>query len=777
MKIPKFLSILLMFFILSASCLFFLLRGSCPILSGHKNLKGLDQELVIERDQYGIPTIKGYSRLDVARATGFLHAQDRFFQMDLMRRAAAGELSELFGEAAIEFDKERRIHGFRKQAKRILSLLTPFEQNLLKGYTEGVNAGLNTLSCRPFEYFILRQKPAAWIEEDSVLVGLGLFFDLQDPLGSVDWVRGVLKEYLPDHVFEFLTQNGSNWDSALDGSSISFIQIPEEKHFEYLQNICNNVHNETNQNFYPLTKGSNQWAINASLSETGKAVLACDMHLNLSAPNIWYRLAFDYHDHKGKNIQVSGVSLPGTPLIAVGSNRHIAWGFTNAYVDTTDLVLLDIDPSNPDFYLTPEGAHPFEKKMEEIKVHGNCSIFYEIPWTKWGPVHSKKFLGKSVAIRWIAHDDDCFNFRLIDLENAQSTQIAIKSLYDIHLPVLNFMVADSDGHIGWSLVGGIPKRSGYEPGVPVSFTKGDCKWIGRLDQNEYPSLIDPSYNCLWTANNRVINCPAFGKDYLNSIRAHQIKMRLTESKQHSLASMHAIQLDDEAFFFDRWFHLLVKHLNLQDSRHKQLYSIINAWDHHCSSSSKEYFWIRTFREKVIESIANHVLSPCLMAYPDLNYHLLDLEEPMFLIASQQPDYLINPQIGSWKGQLTKIIDGMLNENLQHLAKQTSWGNFNVSSIQHPLSFGLSALGFFLDMPKKSLAGDYYVPLVSSPTDGASVRLVVTPGHEEEGILNVPCGQSGHPLSKHYRDQHEAWLEGKPASFLPGPTVHRLYLLP
>lgn len=769
--------ITLCIFLISLSVLFYFLKGSYPNLSGYQLLPGLGQPVVVERDLYGIPTIQGISRVDVARATGFLHGQDRFFQMDLMRRAAAGELAELFGEAVIEFDKERRLHCFRKQAQLILPTLTSFEQNLLKAYTEGVNTGLNALTCRPFEYLILREKPASWKGEDSILVGLGLFFDLQDPLGATDWTRGILKMSLPTPVYEFFTQNGSAWDAPLDQSSLPLLPIPGPENFQYLKN-AKETPDDLENNSYLLTKGSNQWAVSPSLTASRRAILACDMHLNLLVPNIWYRLAIDYPDAGGRHVQVSGVSLPGTPLIAVGSNRHVAWGFTNAYIDTTDLILLDIDSSNDHFYLTPEGPCPFEERIEEIKIKGrSSSIYHKIPWTKWGPVHPKQFLGKWVAIRWIAHDLNCFNFRLIDLETIVSSQAALQSLPNIHLPVLNFMVADKEGHIGWSFVGGVPKRYGYEPGLPISFTHADKQWVGNWTGDEYPILIDAESKYLWTANNRVLNCPSLGRDYLNSIRAYQIRQRLFQSKQHTLTGMYGIQLDDEAFFFERWHHLLVKYLDLKNPKQHQLHSIISHWDHHCSASSKEYFWIRTFREMAIHRISKRLLSPCFSIFPELNLNILDLEEPVYMIISEQPAYLVDPDLGSWEVEVSKIIEDMLDKYCEHLAKQSPWGSFNRSSIRHPLSQALSLMSFLLDMPKKTLAGDYYVPRVASPSDGASVRLVVSPGYEEEGILNVPCGQSGHPLSKHYRDQHDAWLEGRPTPFLPGPPLHQLHLVP
>ena len=682
-------------------------------MEGRQPLSGLAEPVAVERDHYGIPTIRGVSRTDIARTTGFLHAQERFFQMDLMRRLAAGELSELFGQDTIPFDQERRLHSFRNHAQKIQHALTPIEQSLLKAYTEGVNSGLGSLKCRPFEYFLLREKPCIWKEEDSILVGLGLFFDLQDPLGSSDWVRGILQASLPPSIFAFFTQNGSVWNATLDCTSRPLLSIPSAEEFHYLQGKT--AHHAPHQDFLPLSKGSNQWAVAPSLSASGYAILACDMHLNLIAPNIWYRLAIDYHDETGKRIQVDGVSLPGTPLIAVGSNRNIAWGFTNAYVETTDLILLDTDPTDQ-FYLTSEGPLPFEEETEEIKVKNAPSLFYKINRTKWGPVHPERFLEKRVALRWIAHDLDCFNLRLIDLETTITSSAALEALPAIHLPVLNFMVADREGHIGWSYVGKIPKRNGYLPGLPVSFTSGECYWTGFIQPDEYPKVIDPTEGYLWTANNRVLNDCSLGNNYLNPIRAYQIRKRLFDRKRHTTTDMYAIQLDDEALFFNRWYELLINHLDKTNPKHHQLHTRILAWDHHCSAASPGYFWIRSFRQHVIDRIASRLFAPCFALFPDLNLQLLDLEEPFYLIASEQPSYLADPDLGSWQAEMSHIIETMIDEN-PDIKEDAPWGHFNIASIRHPLSDALSLLSCFLDMPKNPLAGDYYLSLIhiSEPT--------------------------------------------------------------
>lgn len=776
MKVKHYCGVFFLIMFAAIVTIFLVLAGSYPMHSGVKTFPGLCQKVNIARDEYGIATISGTSRVDVAKATGFLHAQERFFQMDLMRRMAAGELAELFGEAVIDLDCSKRIHRFRNHARDLLSELSDFEKELIYAYTEGVNFGVKALHCKPFEYFLLKSSPKAWQAEDSILVGLGLFFELQDSTGMTDLTRYIIKENLPSSIYNYFVQNGSIWDATLDQSQSSLLSIPSAEDFKYLKNSVSDL-DPLQQIDPPIARGSNQWAVGPSITNNHKAILACDMHLNLTVPNIWYRLVISYKNNADETINMYGVSLPGTPLIAIGSNTHIAWGFTNGYVDTTDLIVLDVDPQNSDLYLTKDGLLPFEEKIEEIKIRGKPSHFHKIKYTIWGPVLSQQNSEKPMALRWIAHDKNCFNLQLINLEIANSVQAAFECLHNIQLPVLNFMAVDREGHIGWSLVGGIPKREGYQPGLPVSFTKGDKKWVGMSQKTDYPFIIDPPQSRLWTANNRVIDNPTWGRDYLNSIRAYQIKQRLFSKSKFTIEDMYSIQLDDEAIFFNRWFELLKSSLDFNKLKHRQLALILGQWDHHCSASSKGYFWIRAFREKVAANILTTVMSPCLNKCPDLNFSLIDFEDSVYQMAVQKPAYLVDQTGRKWEDRFVAIIDELLEDNAKSLLNGDVWGKFNMASIQHPLSRAISFSSFLIDMPKNSIGGDYFVPKVSGPSVGASVRMVISPGDEKNGIMNVPCGQSGHPLSKHYRSQHRSWVEGTPRPFMPGSAKHLLTLKP
>ncbi|HEV2844927.1 MAG TPA: penicillin acylase family protein, partial [Thermoanaerobaculia bacterium] len=328
------------------------MRASLPQLDGERALAGLSAPVEVERDDLGVPTVRGASRVDIARAIGFLHAQDRFFQMDLLRRQSAGELAEIIGAPALETDREHRVHRFRTRARRVQEAAPPADRALLAAYTEGVNAGLAALGEKPFEYLALRVDPAPWRPEDSILVVYSMFIELHDEDGSNESELGTLRDTLPREMFEFLAPAGTEWDAPIAGEAFATPPIPGPEVFDIRKRPA--VARPKAASLRPESSweeddgraaiGSNNWAVAGSHSADGRALLANDMHLDIRVPNTWYRASFARPDGAGGTLRMTGVTLPGVPAIVVGSNGHVAWGFTNSYGDWTDLVELEVDP-------------------------------------------------------------------------------------------------------------------------------------------------------------------------------------------------------------------------------------------------------------------------------------------------------------------------------------------------------------------------------------------------------------------------------------------------
>lgn len=759
---------------------YFTFRGSLPLLDGEVASSDLKDRVIVTRDAEGFVTLHGKSREDIAFATGFAHAQDRFFQMDLLRRMSSGELSALLGEKLLKRDQQHRFHQFRKLAITVIDQLEPKEKKLLKAYTKGVNRGLSSLSVRPFEYLLLGQAPKPWKEEDTILVSITFFFQMQDGTGKNDWTRGVIEATLPKQVATFFLQNGSNWQAALDDSLQPILPIPEEKYFSYLKTYQHPAHlNFLACHHFKDTfsfAGSNQWAVAPAWTRQFRPLLSNDMHLRLSLPNAWYRTAFRYQDEQGHEHFVAGLTLPGTPVMVIGSNQKIAWGLTNAFVDATDLAILTLDEKDPGSYMTKEGPLPFEREIELIEIKGKEPYLLPITKTIFGPVIDKPYLGNKVALMWTAHNPQAFNLKLIELEEISLAKEALSLGPKIRIPNLNLMIVDSQGNIGWTVTGAIPKRVGFDGTIPVSFADGSKRWEGFLD--EVPIILNPERGKLWTANHRNLGDPwddVLGKTgQLNGIRGVIIRNELMKHHSATPEDMLALQMSINGSFFDRWQKLLLE-IPTADPKIEEIQTLVLSWDGKASDSSA-FYWIRLFREKVTDQILQHVLRPCFLAWEDFDPSSRDFEEPVFMIASNKPSYLVPKPFKTWDEAFLATLKLTLSEHADSLETYT-WGKKNSIKLRHPLSSELSLFQFLIDIPETPSSGDYYTPKVIGERVGASQRMIVSPGYEEEGMMHMPGGQSGHPLSPYYQSGHENWLNGVYSPFLPGQPQHTLILSP
>ncbi|MEE8586693.1 MAG: penicillin acylase family protein, partial [Acidobacteriota bacterium] len=720
-----------------------------------------------------------------------VHAQDRFFQMDLLRRQPAGELAELFGSVAFPADRGIRLHRFRAMVGQRIRTLVPRQRGILQAYAQGVNAGLESLGAAPFEYLVLRTDPQAWKPEDSLLVVLAMFLSLQDEQGRGESALGLMHDFLPRSLFEFLTPRGTEWDASLTGEAFATPSIPDPEGSGQRQ-----AGRRRQQLREPLDEspiqpkfrpGSNNWAVSGEHTQDGRPLLANDMHLSLDVPNIWYRASFAWKEDQAEH-QVHGVTLPGVPAIVIGSNGSVAWGLTSGPVDTNDVVLLQIDPQDDQSYLTPEGPRRFERHTEVLKSSQGDQEELEVLWTVWGPVLPPDAQGRSRASRWVAHFPESLNMDVLDLEKAESVEAALDTANRMGVPPLNFIASDAQGHIGWTMAGRFPRRVGFEGRLPGSWADGSRRWDGLLDPSEMPRVVDPEQGRIWTANNRVVGGEMYrllGDDGLGlGARARQIRDALLKIESATAEDLLKIQLDSRAVFLQRWHDLILEELTPEAIQAypdlSEVRRLLEEWGGCACADSVGYRIVRAFRLVLANQIFNWIAAPCLEAVPRFSYtnEFPQWEGPLWKLVTERPQHLLDPEYQSWEEQILSTLD-RVQEAMQRdgrpLAEQ-SWGKFNRSAIRHPLSSALG-LGAWLDMPSVEMPGDTLMPRVQSPFFGASQRMVVSPGAEEKGIFHMPTGQSGHPLSPHYSDSHSAWVEGKPTPFLPGEPVHLLTLRP
>jgi penicillin G amidase len=337
------------------------LHASRPILSGQIEIVGLSRPVVITRDAQGAPRIVASSRPDLARALGFLHGQERFFEMDLMRHAGAGALSELVGQGAVSLDQRLRLHRFAQRARHLLGLQSPDDRALLGAYSAGVNAGLHALGHLPFEYSILRVRPRDWQPADSLLVVYAMYLDLQPSTPRAQQDRAMLRQALGPDMAAFLMPRATPLDAPIDGSVLPAPPMPETMALPL---------GHSQQAPLPVPEhGSNSFAVSGHLTATGSAMLANDMHLALSVPHIWYRAELVQTGAHPRHL--IGVTLPGEPFVISGSNGAVTWALTDGYIETGDAIRLDPVRGASNAYQTPDGPRPITTSHEHLAVaHG-----------------------------------------------------------------------------------------------------------------------------------------------------------------------------------------------------------------------------------------------------------------------------------------------------------------------------------------------------------------------------------------------------------------------
>jgi len=767
-------------------------RVTRPELDGHHKLPGLQDAVVIASDNLGVPDIQAGNREDAARALGYLHGQERFFQMDLQRRGAAGELSALLGAGLLGTDRDVRRHRFRARAEHVLARLDDRERTLLLAYTAGVNQGLQDLTGAPLEYLALLQDPEPWRPADTILCLHAMFLDLSYATALDEQQRALAHDLLPPELARFLTPRGNRWEAPVQEDAVPGVTLPDSSLLDVRDwQFAGQSNQERRRGAHAdeapprqETAGSNSWAVAGTRTAHGGALLANDMHLGLGLPNIWYRARLRWPGG-----EVVGVTLPGAPAMVVGSNGHVAWGFTNSYGDWADLVLLDIDPDNPDRYLTPDGPRPFAIRQEIIPVKKAAPDTLLIRETIWGPVWGETAAGRPYALRWTAHDAAAVNLKLVDLENARTVDEVVAMAGTLGIPAQNLICADAAGRIAWTIAGRIPRRVGWGGRLPVSWADGACRWDGYLDASEQPRIVDPPEGLLWTANARVVA----GRDlavigdggYALGARARQIRNDLRALVRPTEKDMLAVQLDDRALFMGEWRDLAMAVLKREDppagtDRAEFLRLLRDQWSGRAEPSSAAYRLARNFSFHCVGSLYEFLIDPFEREGVDLRPHWLPHRHAVtWEVIAVRPPHLLPPEHGDWDHFLLAAIDATIAGATGQggtLAEFT-WGGRNTVQVQHPLVQVVPFLARWLAAPARALPGDSFMPRVQHRRSGASERLVVSPGREAEGIFHMPGGQSGHPFSPYFLAGHEDWEEGNATPLLPGVEEHRLELAP
>jgi penicillin amidase len=755
------------------------LRSSLPELDGLLPAP-VSHEVALDRDRSGRVTIRARRWEDAVFAQGFVHAQERFFQMDLARRRAAGELSELVGPKALPLDRAARVHRLRQRLKERWQHMALADRILLGRYAEGVNRGLAELKAPPLEYLLLNQAPRAWNEVDSLLVVASMYFVLQDDKGEHEWQREALRRAFGERVERFLDPETSPWDAPIDDLDPQWHPSPIPDLREPLR-TGRAPATETAPGADGI--GSNNWAVSGTLTETGAAMLSNDMHLGIGVPPTWFyaRLLVDEPE-----TTVAGVSLPGVPGVVAGSNGHVAWGFTNSYGDWGDLIRLRWDPASQT-YATPSGPKPLIIHHETIEVRGRRPEILEVRETQWGPVVREDATGP-LAFHWVLYDPPSISLGILKFARVRSVEEALTLAPSIGIPAQNGMLTDRYGNIAWTILGPIPARIPADYRHITDWSSGEAGWQGFLSAGAYPQVKNPPQRRLWSANGRTVS-----KDRLLAVgdggfvlgaRQRQIRDRLMAmSSPVRETDFYRLALDDEAMFMKRWHRLAtqVARRLRQTPQARLVQQELDAWNGHASSDSVGYRLVAAWRTQVHNALVGAVNKACRKTVPDCDWFRLGSRREVAiwrLVTEQPPSWLPHPFL-SWNDFLLAQAEQAWKPLLSGDTppSEWTWGKANRVRFRHPLLADVPVLGDWLSMPDEEQSGDWFVPRVARPAFGQSERMVVQPGHEDKGLFNLPVGQSAHPLSPYFGATQEAWLKGHPQRFLPDKTVWQLRLVP
>lgn len=761
-----------------------MLNASLPSLDGERTSPAISAETTLQRDSRGHAIVSATNVNDAMYTLGFAHAQDRFLQMDLARRYAAGELAEWFGKGAIKSDENMRFHQFRQRAKNILNTLPKAQLDLLDSYTQGVNDALADLSVTPYEYVITSFPMQPWQNEDSILVVFSMYADLQLGQVQLDLARTRLRDKFGAAMAMFFNLP-SPYQAALDGSLISSNTenappvIPPPTPLQAAVSQPNSSNNEpdnesdnglgsshANYSFAePLPVGSNNWAVGGSLTRSGAGMLANDMHLSLRVPTTWYRTTLNY-THQGQQITVHGVSLPGSPGIVVGTNDYIAWGFTNANLDNVDWIRLAPDTQTTritEVIKTPQGEHQYTFEMSDF-----------------GPV--KQVGEHRFALRWVAHTDYAVNFNLYEFAQARTVNQALNIAASVHIPTQNLVVVDRAGNLAWRPLGAVTSRP-YATSIALNEAQliaNDYDALWQTPEHNLPSVVNPDDQRLWTANARVIGThllPRFGDGgYALGARQQQIRDRLYEHTQFDENTFNAILFDNEARFLFPWQQHLVQVLEASATGNENALSYLRNWQQCACADSIGYTLVRRYRTTLMNKLFGNILAEINNEGVNPNGLTRQLEPALWTLIQQQPSTWLPDGVSTWSALFAAtFIETLAELHAKHGTdwQDLAWGKVNQLTINHPFAAQLPFIGNKLNMPVITGYGDSFMPAVQHPKFGASERFIAQPGQLQRAFLSIPGGQSLHPLSDYYDAGFDDYAKRVQTPLLPQPVIHTL----
>ena len=773
----------------------FRIRASFPVLDGAIPVPGVLAPVDVLRDGRAVPHIRAQSFGDALFSQGYVTAQDRLWQMDLSRRKAEGTLSEVFGDRTLSLDIESRTLGLPRVAAKALADLPPDERSLLNSYTRGVNTFIEShRDLLPLEFLLLRYQPQPWRDLDCVAVALNLSTSL-----SQSWPIDLMREHIAAKLGKELASDVFPDHSVLDVPVAEVPASPVPGVTTSITNplfsaFCSGDGRPSTAGCPPIPSpiddrqvsmagvGSNNWVVNGSHTKSRKPLLANDPHLGHSVPSVWYMIHL-----QAPGLNVSGVSLPGLPLVLIGHNERIAWGMTNTGPDVQDLYIESFNFRDPRKYLHNGEWVNAEARDELVKVRNQRDYHFTVMVTRHGPVVSHDG-GRDLALQWTLLMPHAVRLPFRRINQAGNWQEFTAALRDFTVPMQNCVYADAEGNIGYYAAGLVPIRKQGNGAIPVPGSTDDYDWSGFVPFDDLPHSYNPPSGIIATANGRVVpdNYPFFiAAKWEAPYRTARIFQLLREGKEFSSSDMLRIQMDI-LDLEDEWLakRLLAAAEKQPPSPPDAQFALgtLKDWNGEARADSAVTLILDVTRRALLA----HILKPKLGG--DLSGYRWPMST-VFLqnVLDQNLRRWLPPGDADFDVTLMKSLDDGVRQipSLVHSRSHSAWrwGDTIPLTFHHPLSGGLPLLGRLLDIGPFPQAGTATTVKATTPRAGPSMRMVVDFSDLDQSIQNITLGESGQAFSPYYRDQFPAWYGGEsfPMAFsdaaVEKSAAHKLVLEP
>jgi len=728
-----------------------------PAYEGDLHLRGLSGPVRILRDQHAVPHLYARNLDDLFFAQGYVHAQERLWQMDLLRRTAQGRLAEAFGSAAVVMDTENRKLGLGSVANRAVEKADDGTRRQLQAYARGVNAFIDShpgslyTSGLPVEFTLLGYHPEPWQPADSLAVGLNMF-----KLLTTVWPREMLRAEVSERVGPERAADLYHTRSPRDRPIAEPVDSRPRPRRERVF-IARGYGRPRQPATAAEVAASNNWTVAGQHTASGGALLANDMHLPHGVPSIWF-----INHLKAPEVDVIGFSLPGLPWVIVGHNGHVAWGFTNLMADTQDLFVERFDPENPSQYMTPTGWQTARRRTERITVRGGQSVDVEVLETRHGPImHSSQ--DTKLALQWTASDPAQVSFSFLRLNQAQDWEDFTAALAEYGGPPQNAVYADASGNIGYHAIGRLPLRRTGNGGMPVPGDSSQFDWIDYVQFDRMPHAFNPPAGQLATANNRVtpVDYPHYiTDDWAAPARVARIYELLESGTAFVPSDFLRIQADVVSIpdrFLAQQLVAAGAGADSPSGVRAGALALLREWDGTMGADMVAPTITTAVRDKLEESLLRPHLGD---DWTDYRW----FAAPVFLenVLTERPERWLPEPHESYDALLLAVLDQTLEELAQsdpRRLQQLTWGQRMEVHFAHPFGDRLPVLRRWFSMGGDPQSGGRYSPKQTGNRYGPSERFVADLADPDRTLMNITLGQSGHVASPHYRDQYRAWLQG------------------